>query len=64
MVMSHLLINIYDDDRAGHLPRYFLLRSNAFSFSGVYKVPHSPPLGGGGSYQILGEEFQVVKRGR
>ena len=32
--------------------------------AGVYKVPHSPPLGGGEVYQIFGEEFQVVRRGR
>ena len=32
----------------------------------VYKVPHSPPGPGGEGevYQILGEEFQVVKMAR
>ena len=34
------------------------------SISGVYKVPHSPTLGGGEVYQIYGEEFQVLKWGR
>ena len=30
----------------------------------MYKVPHSPPLGGGEFIKSFGEEFQVVKRGR
>ena len=34
------------------------------SISGVYKVPHSPPLGGGEFIEFFEEEFQVVKRGR
>ena len=31
----------------------------------MYKVPHSPPLGGGVVFiKSFGEKFQVVKRGR
>ena len=33
--------------------------------TGMYKVPHSPPLGGGEKFvKFFGEEFLVVKRER
>ena len=41
------------------------LFSGIEKIAGVYKVPHSPPLGGGVEFiKSLGDEFQVVDRGR
>ena len=46
---------------------YFQYNKNPYIFAfhiipGVYKVPHFPPLLGGGEFiQSFGEEFKVVK---